>query len=1313
GQNDVAGSKDDGLGFSSLAYKSADGMDINAESLNLEIDSISYSDPMNLTCNIKQFSTNVALDIPSSGIKSNLKLDNLSANVRMDSTHVDVPYFSLLTPNTNLKGNVEYGFGNDDSGLQADVKGVIGRKDVEQFVNLKELGVSIPQSVGTDVSVTLKNDDLEIRKAEIKLDNSTITAKGNMNLNTMAYNLNADVKNLNVKRYMPELGVGIFDGKIAAKGRGFDIAHDKIDAKLQVRRLQYGGYDLRNITLDGDLSKGLANMTLNIRDAYLDADITLNGNIAQIMKMDMSHPDFRNINGDVTAKVRRADLYHLKVIDHPLTITNVNADASVRNGYLDASIKSRNDMLWGDIDISGMLKTKDFSATIVSDISRLDLKKMGFADDRFITGFCGNIDFYTDMGDNIKVQGLLSDIAIDDSTNYLLPVDAEIDIFSSKDTTYAKIEAASFLLDFKAKSGFSKLADSFTRLIDEIKLQSKNTEIDEPKLKSMYPDCSLYMRMESESPLMLLIDRMGYSFNDIQIDLTSEKDVGLNGYAAAQSLSVDTTMTLDDVLFTITSNNSSTKFSADVQNYPGSKDMVFRAMAEGEIVKNGANIDLKLYDANERLGIRLGAEAMLDKDSLLMRLTPENPILGYKEYHLNPDNFLCLHEKNKITTDIQLVADDGTGLKIYSIPNDEALQDLSLTINRFDLTELTQILPYLPNITGYLEGDMHYVQHPSTTPGQAGKMTVASDIGIRNMTFEQYGLGDISSEFVLLPDLTSGGESALDGTLIKDGTEIASISGRYRSGKNHDDDAYLSAQLDLDHMPMDIVNGFIPDKIIGFMGDADGTLSVEGPMDKLMFNGEIYLDSALLFSEPYGVNLRFDNDPVRIVDSKLLLENFSLYAHDDNPLVIHGNVDFSDMDNMSMDLQMRGQNFEAISAKKSMKSLVYGNAFVDIYAKMNGPMNNLNMSGMVNVLATTNLTYVLDDSPLNTDDQLKGLVTFKDFRDTVTVEEEIRPEISGFNMDLRLNVEDGAQILCNLNKAGTNYVELDGGGDLRMKYNTTENLTLTGKYTLNRGEMKYSLPVIPLRTFTIQKGSYVEFLGDPMNPKLNITATETTHAAVSNYGENRRTVKFNAGVKVTKTLQDMGLQFILEAPEDMTVQNELAEMGETAVGKLAVAMLTSGIYMAESNTSNVSINDALNSYLQGQISNIAGNALKTVDVQMGMTNVADETGASYMDYSFSFAKRFWNNRVSVAVGGRYSTSGNTSHNSGAALDNVSLEYRLNTNASKLLRLNYQRNKLDYIEGYVSEYSGGIMLKKKMNALRELFQFGQKKPQPKR
>ena len=156
--------------------------------------------------------------------------------------------------------------------------------------------------------------------------------------------------------------------------------------------------------------------------------------------------------------------------------------------------------------------------------------------------------------------------------------------------------------------------------------------------------------------------------------------------------------------------------------------------------------------------------------------------------------------------------------------------------------------------------------------------------------------------------------------------------------------------------------------------------------------------------------------------------------------------------------------------------------------------------------------------------------------------------------------------------------------------------------------MKYSLPVIPQKTFTIQDGSYIEFNGDPMNPKLNITATEKNKATVSSNGSAGRSVEFDCGVKISKTLNDMGLEFIIDAPEDMEVENQLNTMGKEARGKVAVTMLTTGMYLTDGNTNAFSMNSALSAFLQSQINGIAGNALRTLDLSFGVDNTMDGSG---------------------------------------------------------------------------------------------------------
>jgi autotransporter translocation and assembly factor TamB len=401
-----------------------------------------------------------------------------------------------------------------------------------------------------------------------------------------------------------------------------------------------------------------------------------------------------------------------------------------------------------------------------------------------------------------------------------------------------------------------------------------------------------------------------------------------------------------------------------------------------------------------------------------------------------------------------------------------------------------------------------------------------------------------------------------------------------------------------------------------------------------------------------------------------------------------------------MDMRMRANNFLLINSKRQAKSVAWGKAYVNFMSRLQGPLEALNMRGRLDVLGSTDMTYMLLDSPLSTDNRLDELVKFTDFSDSTTTV-VTRPTPSGLNVDLTINVSQGAHVVCALNVDESNYVDLMGGGDLRMKYNA-EGINLTGRYTLSSGEMKYSLPVIPLKTFTVKEGSYVEFTGDPMNPKLNITATERTKSVVNDEYGGTRSVVFDCGVEITKTLNDMGLRFIIQAPEDQSVNGELLSMSLEEQGKIAVAMLTTGMYLDSNNAGNFSMNTALSAFLQSEINQIAGSALKTVDINIGVENSVSSSGAATTDYSFQFSKRFFNNRLKIEIGGLVSTGASVQGQKQSFFDNVSMEYRLNQEGTKNLKLFYKQNSYDWLEGYTSEYGGGFVWRKKFDSWRNLF-----------
>ena len=252
-------------------------------------------------------------------------------------------------------------------------------------------------------------------------------------------------------------------------------------------------------------------------------------------------------------------------------------------------------------------------------------------------------------------------------------------------------------------------------------------------------------------------------------------------------------------------------------------------------------------------------------------------------------------------------------------------------------------------------------------------------------------------------------------------------------------------------------------------------------------------------------------------------KDFAFYDSNKKPLTVNGFCDMQELSNMTVDLKVRGENILIINAKENRRSEAYGKAYVNFFSSIQGPVDHLAVRAKLDVLPSTNLYYILRDSPITTDNRLKELVKFTDFTQP-QAQPTVLPTVDGIDVNLNISVMSGSHITCWMNTNHTNYLDITGSGDLRMRY-AADKLSMTGRYTIAQGEMKYSLPVIPLKTFTISEDSYIEFTGDIMNPRLNITATEKNRATVTEDGQSR-TVEFTCGVAISKTLQDMGLDAV-------------------------------------------------------------------------------------------------------------------------------------------------------------------------------------------
>ena len=1264
---------------------------IDLSDIHIGIDSIYFHDPT-----LRMYMRQVALKE-----KSGFSVTNLSGPIAMEDGAIKLPKFRLSTPYSDIDVELDMPLSLmepvDPGKMRLKMNATLGKQDIMPF--LSDMPAAMRQrwpEYPLTVSGLLKGNmqHMDFHDLEVSLPTAFhATATGfAANLDTPD-KLRADVQ---FKANTQNLG---FVMAMLPRDMQRDYRIPPLSAQGRVKA--DGQQYFADITAHEGKGMVKAKGSFHATAMRYDADVQIrNLNVHHFMPRDSIY----TVSADITAKGQGTDFFSPRTslvadakIHHigygKLNIDNVTAHALVGDGKAHANLISRNLLLKGAVNFDALLSTTRFDGTLSTDFQELDLYEMGVTPDPLTIGMCGHFDINSDLKLTHQVTGVVNDLTISDSSHIYRPSDIDLLLKTTPDTTYLRTQSGDFIVKLDASGNYEQLLNQFTILGDSAMAQLDRKTIDQPALRKLLPTMRMTLESQRENPVATFLKATAnIDFKDMLFDLSTSVAEGVNGRGYIHSLTVSD-IRLDTINFSLTQRKERLSFGGQVRNNKKNPQFVFNALFDGILQERGATLGVRYFDADNKLGARIGAQAEVVDGGINLRLMPDRPTLGYKEFALNKDNYVFLGSSGKIKAKVDLRADDGMGIRLYSEESDpDALQDLTLSLHKFNLEEITSVIPYAPRMSGMLNGDYHVIQDAN------GQFSVAGDMGVQNMTYERCPIGNISTELVYLQKENDA--HAVEARLMMDDEEIGLLTGTYYNKG----EGTMDATLQLEHLPLNIVNGFVPDQLCGLQGYGEGTLTIKGALSRPEVNGEVLLSNSYLESIPYGVKLRFDDDPVRIQHSNLLFENFTVYAYNNNPLNVQGNVNFSDLERIMVNLRMQASNFQIIGAKEHSKSVAYGKAFVNVFAMMNGPLENLNMRGRLDVLGSTDMGYILRDTPITTDNQLDDLVKFTDFSDT-TQTAVTRPPINGFRMDMTLNVSNGAHIMAYMNADHSNYIDLMGGGTLRMLYSPADNLQLTGRYTLSNGEMKYALPIIPLKTFHIQDGSYIEFTGEPMNPTLNITAIEHTKATVTGGNGVGRSVNFDCGVSITRTLNDMGLEFTLDAPEDMQLHSELQAMGREQRGKLAVTMLTTGMYLADGNTKPFSMNSALSSFLSSEISNLTGNALRTLDLSFGLDNSTDATGQTHTNYSFKFAKRFLNNRLKLAIGGKVTTGNELpGGRNNSFFDNVSLEYRLDDTANKYLNLFFENNSYDWLDGYTQKYGGGFIWRRTLQNFTDIFRF---------
>ena len=979
---------------------------------------------------------------------------------------------------------------------------------------------------------------------------------------------------------------------------------------------------------------------------------------------------------------------------------NIKARGKLRGGYADVYASSANKGCDLDASAHGTICNDHYVFTADGNVRDLDLNRLGIYD-----GVCaGKTRLHAEGDINLRTQEWDADLTLRDidwqlDSSLLVADDAHATLHSTPWITCITVENEDNYVHLNAPSAMMPLVEDFQQAATEFKRQIDNRSLDVERLKESLPRFDMDMHMGTDGIVQRYLQQKELDIRDLSCEVSRDTSIYIDGRAHGISYGETNIDTL-----TIHANELHNKylaFKAHMGNRPGTWDDYAQVDIEGGF--KGSAVDFMLHQQNikHETGYRLGCNAHLADDEVRMRLFGKDPVIGYRHWTFNEDNYVNVDYRTRMIDANLLLQSDSSSVKLLTtrLPG-ASTENVQLIIDNLHLEEWTRIVPMLDRTSGTLNADVDINWDGTNADGDG-------TIDIKDFVYNGKPEGDvtIAADFDYDP---ASNTTRLTADLVLDGKESLVLEGSLNDASTA---TPFNMEARINRFPLERANAFIPGDYIWLDGYAVGNLAVSGSMDNPQVNGYIVADSARVNLPRYGSSLILATDSIPVKDNVISFKNYRLMGSNRSPVIINGQVDLRDMDNMAIDLKATGREVQFMNSKQDDLTQLFGKGLADINASVKSYGKLMAVRADATLLSGSNITYVMknDISQLSTAVD-EDMVTFTDFNHTGTGGSAILVTGRGTSANsilVNINVEEGAKINAYLSEDGQNRATVDGSGRLQYTLDFAGRDNLTGSYIVEKGNVRYTPPLISQKNFDIINGSSITWSGDMLNPQLSLKGQERVKTSVSSENEGTRLVEFLIDANVGGTLNSIDLGFDLSCESDMTVQNELQSMSDNQRSQAAINLLLYNTYSGTNSAgsiNNLTASSALFSFLQSKLNAWAAQTLPGIDLSFGINQYEGaRSGGTETSYSYRLAKTLFNDRFKIAVGGEYSTEAAAEEDIANNLFNdISIEYYLNDSGNRYLKLFRHASYENVVEGQVTETGVAYVLKRKLTNLKNLF-----------
>ena len=741
--------------------------------------------------------------------------------------------------------------------------------------------------------------------------------------------------------------------------------------------------------------------------------------------------------------------------------------------------------------------------------------------------------------------------------------------------------------------------------------------------------------------------------------------------------------------------------SAGIINFDLSTDQTFLNAGHessfnlsGYFTNRSTLTSFSVYDALGRDLYQLEVAGKVDSNQIVLEIPSREIILNREQWKMESADVLSIDLENLTLIPSFQMNRDSASMHISALHQD---QDITYTLglNQFELGSL--LGPDL--ITGRPDGT--FTGSIGFSTSKDNKREIATGLLIRDIRYFGQDISDIRLNGSF--SMGSSDEYSIDLNAYMD-----SSSFQIKGHRNEQGDRAIDASFS--HFPLISIQPFTKAYLSELGGFASGKFNVSALKGREQAQGELNFEDARLKVKLLNSSFRIPSQRIVLTNESVLFRNFTVLDTLNKALKVDGSVDFGKNREPMADLNITSSKLKLMSRDEGSNAPFSGNIYVDSRFSVKGPLANPVVEGKVLLSEGTEIFYHHKEDLRMAESE--NLVNFVSHGGT---NGEITPSTLSKNstflnssVETIVEIDPSTRINFSLDKRMFG-VDLNVKGGGRVQYNMLENerITLSGSYEIGEGAALLKLLGWPNKSFIISQGGFIRWEGMVENPELNFEAENRVSSSYINPIDNKqREIEFKVILQMSGYLSDLNVVFTIRTPDQyvMSIINTMSP--EEQMRQALQVLLFETIDLPGISSSTDYMTQQVNQILASQLNQLTKNTIKGVDISFGLDSYSQsstgEGGESSTSLSYEVSKSLLNNRGQIEVSGRLNDVNQQPGVSDHSLNNVSFEYRLDSVATKYLKVYNEHSYDDVFEGEVTKTGIGFTYRKAYKTLSDIW-----------